>query len=104
MQTNEQKALILSLIRDDLINRKLVDGLRNLGMDADMYMLHLSSTIFGLLQVQDSFEGDKLFAKYERLSAKATAIDIHTSHQPLDALALEIYTYLMTHRQKLPNK
>lgn|GEM_PF-6801317 len=50
----ENKKLILSLIKNDPINSKLVYGLSDLGFDAGCYFLHLSETIFSLTGLDGS--------------------------------------------------
>lgn len=49
MQQNQNTSLVLSLIKDDLINNKLINGLNTLGLSAGDYHLHLSETILNLI-------------------------------------------------------
>jgi len=95
----KKKQLILSLIKDDLINTKLVHGLIDVGLNAENYFLCLGETIFKLMGFEDNEEREILFERYIQLSKKAAFIDITVSHQPLEALVLEIYEELLQQKQ-----
>jgi hypothetical protein len=89
------KKLILSLIKDDLINSKLNIGLSNLGLQPELYLLGLSDTVFMLLDIKDNERGEALFEHYLELRQKVEAIDFTKSYDCLDSLALEIYNALL---------
>lgn len=91
MKPLNNKELILSLIKDDLISTKLVNGLNEIGLNADSYYLHLSEIIFRLLGFDDDERSDEVYEKYLEFTEKAKYIDISDSHKPMDELALEIY-------------
>ena len=91
----KKKHLILSLIKDDLINSKLVYGLIDVGLTAENYFLCLGKTIFKLMGFEDNKERELTFERYIELSKKAGVIDITESHKPLDSLVLEIYEELL---------
>jgi len=95
----KNKQLILSLIKDDLINSKLVYGLIDAGLNAENYFLCLSETIFKLMGFEDNERRELVFEQYIELSKKTAFIDIAESHQPLEGLVLEIYEEL--YKQKL---
>ena len=90
------KKLILSLIKDDLINTKLVNGLDALGLNAQDYFLHLSDTIFKLMDIRDTKKGEKLFEHYLDLKDNVRFIDSVKSHEAFDDLALAIYIDLVS--------
>jgi hypothetical protein len=46
MEEINKQELILALIRDNLINMKLISGLNALGLIADDYYLNLGDTVF----------------------------------------------------------
>ena len=102
MDATEKEAFLLSLIRDDVINRKLVSSFRNLGINADQYMLYLSDTIFRLLQIPD--EEEDLYIAYESLTQKADYIDISRSNAPLDSLVKQIYALLLAYGHETRKK
>jgi hypothetical protein len=93
-----KKKLILSLIKDHLINSKLVNSLNEMGLNADNYFLHLSDTIFNLMGYDDNEETEQIFKRYIELSKRAMFIDISQSNKPLDDLALQIYIELSTRK------
>jgi hypothetical protein len=49
MTSKKEKKLVISLIKDDLVNRKLLIGLDDLGLRPTDYYLNLSDTIFSLI-------------------------------------------------------
>lgn len=96
MKAKNKKKLILSLIKDDLINAKLVNGLIAIGLNADNYFLHLSDTIFELIGFEDNEGTATIFEHYMELASRATYMDISQSHKPIDDLALQIYTEIVS--------
>lgn len=96
MDTMHSKDLILSLIRDSLINFKLISGLNLLGLNADDYHIHLSDTIFKLMNLQNHKQGDLLFEKiYLANAQKVKHIRFPASTEELDAISNEIYEELL---------
>jgi len=94
MKSNNKK-LILSLIKDDLINTKLVNSLNIMGLQADNYLLHLTDTIFTLMEFTDNREREIVLERYMELANGATLVDIAAGHGPMDKLAFEIYAELV---------
>jgi hypothetical protein len=94
METMTDKQLIISLIKDDLINSKLVTGLNEMGLNANPYFLHLGETVFNLMGIEETEETEYLFERYIELSKTAMYADISQSHDSLDNLALQIYNEL----------
>lgn len=100
MIPNKNKKLILSLIKDDLINTKLVNGLDALGLNAQDYLLNLSDTIFKLMKIADDKKGENLFEHYLDLKDNVRFIDSAKSHEAFDELVHEIYSELTNKRSK----
>ena len=98
MNNQKKQKLILSLIKDNLINTKLVNGLNAMGLDASSYSLHLSETIFELMGFEDSKRSDQVFEYYLELVEKVNDINIAQSHDALDLLTTEIYGELLIRR------
>jgi hypothetical protein len=94
---NDEK-FILSLIKDHLINAKLVNGLNEMGLNADPYCLHLSDAIFNIMGYEENEATEQIFERYMELSKRALFIDITHSNKPLDDLALQIYIELSTRK------
>ncbi len=97
MKNINEKELILSLIKDDLINKKLVNGLNGMGLTAENYFLHLSETVFQLMGFDDS-QANEVFDRYMELAGSAVYVDISMSSKPMDDLALHIYTELCSRK------
>lgn len=96
------KYIVLSLIKDDIINFKLVFSLNEIGLNAGNYFLHLSEVIFSLIGYSDEERTDELYEKYHELTKKSLYIDISVSTEPLDGLVNEIYIALIERRHIIP--
>jgi hypothetical protein len=96
MEAINNKELIISLIRDNLINTKLLLGLNNLGLIADDYALHLGDTIFELMGFEPNEQSDFLFEKvFMANSEKVIQIDFSESKNELTLLSMQIYNELL---------
>jgi hypothetical protein len=95
IQTNT--TLIISLIKDDLINSKLVYGLSAIGLNASDFHLHLSTIILQLMGFKDDAYGGQLYERYQQLAQKAKHLNIGEANNGLNDLAHEIYSLLMQH-------
>ena len=84
-----------ALIKDNLINAKLVSGLNALGLNADDYLLHLPETIFTLMEFKTNLQREILFDQYFLLSNKVEQIDIIKFPELLNELVSEIYDRLL---------
>jgi len=101
MNAKKKEKLIRALIKDDLINCKLVNSLNEAGLNADNYLLHLSTTIFGLMGIKTNLENEAVFTQYLLLTEKVKYIDISKGHHVLDGLVGEIYLYLVFEKSVL---
>ncbi|TAL58245.1 MAG: hypothetical protein EPN85_11985 [Bacteroidetes bacterium] len=90
--------LIISLIKDDLTNTRLVNGLNTLGLDSGDYNLNLSDTIFKLLSIDDDRE--ELFEEYLKWCEEIIRIDILKYPEFLDTHARGIYKKLLKEKKK----
>lgn len=98
MKAINEQDLILSLIKDDLIHSKMVQGLNEMGIYAEDYFLHLSDTVFKLLGFKDGEETEMIFERYLELSEQAMLVDISDSHKAMDNLAMQIYIELLSRK------
>ena len=96
-----ERELIISLIKDDLINQKLVNGLEDLGLSAGDYLLHASTMVFKLMGIAETGINEYIFEQYLNLSEKVKEVDVTEGHYKLDALAEEIYAYLLHEKARL---
>lgn len=100
MIQNYTPQLILSLIKDDLINNKLINGLNTLGLSAGDYHLHLSETILNLIGLDT--ENDAILNLYFNLTQQSETLDltdITNREKQLTRLATEIYSELLKQKQ-----
>ena len=67
-----KKELIISLIKDDLTNIRLISGLETLGLDSGKYYLSLSEIIFSIMGISD----ENIYKKYLKMSNAVMRIDI----------------------------
>lgn len=100
MEKTDNKQLILSLIKDDLINTKLISGLENLGIDAGLYLLGISDSIFVLMGVEDNKQGEDLFEYYLELRQTIKVIDISSGKKEINQIAGQIYEKLINKLNK----
>ena len=90
METLDKKELVISLIKDNLINLKLITGLNH------DYYLGLGDTIFKLMGFQPSQQSDLIFERiFITISEKVQQIDISSSSDELMLLSMEIYKELV---------
>ena len=85
----DQKELIITLIKDHLINTRLIQGLHSLGLYSDGYHLHLSDLIFKLIGISD--EEEELFEVYLNWCSKISQTEIFRDQELLEQYAVEIY-------------
>lgn len=98
MKLKSADKIVISLIKDDLINSKLVNSLNEMGLNADNYFLHLKDTVFKLMGFEDDDESEEVFERYIELSKRVLYIDISNSHKPIEDLALQIYVELSSRK------
>lgn len=94
MKAKRREKLIISLIEDDLIHSKLVEGLIELGLKAEDYFLNLSDTIICLM----GFEGkrnEQLFEYYLDLLKQAKYVENSENNNGFKKLAAIIYHNLL---------
>lgn len=94
MNSINKEKLILSLIKDDLINTNLIYNLEKIGLYSDCYYLNLSSTIFELLGFEKNEKTDEVLNEYVEMTEEAAMIDITESNKMLEDAVLEIYKML----------
>ena len=89
----KEKELIISLIKDNLINTRLVYGLEKLGLDVGNYHVHLAETVLNLMGIGN--DSDELFEEYIEMYEQVAEIDIFKYPRLLDSLANGIYRELL---------
>lgn len=101
MKSKKEKEVILSLIKDDLVNHKLLLGLDALGLRAADYYLNIGDTIFSLMGFPENSDSDRVYELYLELTKKARFLNLSESQNQLEQLAQEIYQELTLHRSTL---
>jgi hypothetical protein len=95
----KNKNIILSLIKDDLTNTQLIDGLNNIGLDAGKYYLNISESFFALMDFGNYDQETKLYNDYFDFAEEAVASPLKNPEQ-LDAIELEVYNKLLLEKEK----
>lgn len=94
----EQKEVIIRLIKDHLVNTRLINGLNNLGLCPDDYYLHLSDTIFKMIGISDG--KDELFEAYLNWCSRISQTEVLKDQKLLEKYANEIYLVLLREVEK----
>lgn len=87
----KKKELILRLLMDDLVHRKLITGLYQLNIDASAYSLYLSETIFKLMGYSKKEITVELYDRYAELTAPVHKLDLSELNVKLRELAKVVY-------------
>ena len=95
-----KKQLIISLIKDDLTNIRLVSGLSKLGLDSGNDYLHLSQTFFTLMGFKENAQTDKLHKEYFKHAKKVVSIDIAKHPKELTEMATKIFDNLIAEKER----
>ena len=90
----DQKELIITLIKDHLVNTRLIQGLQSLGFYSDSYHLHLGDLIFKLIGISD--EQEELFEVYLNWCTKTSQTQIFRDPALMQDYAEEIYAVLLS--------
>ena len=88
------KAIVTSLIKQDLINYKMIHSLGNIQISADNYSLDLARIIFEIMDVETREDIDTIFENYIELSKPVLEMHPSQSRQEIDRLASRICDYL----------
>ena len=92
---------MLHLITDDLINTKLVYSLNNIGLQANDYTLHISTTIINLMRIKTTpLRLDNIHDEYLKMTSRVLKIDLQKSPQLLTTMAEEIYEFLKLRKEE----
>ncbi len=94
------ETIIIDLIKQDLINWKMINLLQNMQVRANDYQLDIGSIIFEMMNLNDREDVDELFEKYVELSKPILKLSTSQSNRKIDVLAAKIYDYLEGIRQE----
>lgn len=91
---NCNRVIVTNLIKQDLINWKMINLLQNMQVRADDYQLDIGSIIFEIMDLDDRKDVDELFEKYLEMSRPVLKLIVSQSNRKIDTLASKIYDYL----------
>ena len=89
----ERKIITINLIKDHLINTRLISGLSDLGFHSDQYQLNIADSIFKLMGIKES--EDELFETYLSWCSRISKTDIFENEKALREYAEKIYNVLL---------
>ncbi|MND90725.1 hypothetical protein D3C87_02580 [compost metagenome] len=88
------RAIVTNLIKQDLINWKMINLLQNIQVRADDYQLDIGSIIFEMMNLNDREDVDEIFENYVEMSRPILKLIVGQSNRKIDLLAAKIYDYL----------
>lgn len=94
------KTTIMNLIKQDLINWKMINLLQKIQIHADDYQLDIGSIIFEIMDLNNHEKIDEIFEKYVEMSRPVLRLIVGQSNRKIDVLAAKIYHYLEQYCQK----
>lgn len=91
---NCSRETITNLIKQDLLNWKMINSLQKMQVYADDYQLDIGSIIFEMMDLENRKDVDEIFEKYVELSKPVLKLSASHSNRKIDVLASKIYDYL----------
>ena len=88
------KVIITNLIKQDLINWKMIYLLQKMQIRAEDYQLDISSIIFEMMDLNNLENVDEIFDKYVEMSKPILNTKASQSNRRIDLLASKIYDFL----------
>lgn len=86
------KKIIIELIKCDLINTKMINGLNRIDIEASKYRINVTPVIFVLLDIKQDDRTDKIYERYFNMLNKYETYD--SLKGELDSAAIKIYASL----------
>lgn len=97
---NCDQAIVTNLIKQDLINWRMISLLQKMQVRADDYQLDIGSIIFEIMNLDNRKDVDELFEKYLEMSRPVLKLIASQSNGKIDILASKIYDYLEQFRSQ----
>lgn len=88
------KEIVINLIKQDLINWKMINLLQKMQIRADDYQLDIGYIIFEIMNLNNLENVDEIFDKYMELSRPVQKIKVDQQNRKINLLASKIYDYL----------
>ena len=96
-----QKELILTLIKTDMRNVKLIKGLENAGALVEHFYSNLNMIVLALIGFKKAQRTDALYALYDKKMDTLIDIDVADFTDRLNQLAHDFYKELLLEKLKL---
>jgi len=90
-----QKELILTLIKADMRNVKLIQGLEHAGALVEHFYSDLSVVILKLIGFEDAERTDELYALYDTKMHALVDVSVEVFREKLPYLAVDFYNELL---------
>lgn len=91
---NCNKIIVINLIKQDLINWRMINLFQKMQINADDYQLDIGSIIFEIMDLDNRENVDEIFEKYVEMSKPMLELYTSQSNTEIDLLAAQIYYYL----------
>lgn len=102
MKAKSLKKLIVSLIADDLIHHKLINGLISLNLDAGQYYANIGDKVICLMGYTNPQQNQLAYERYLQLLKKGKRISLKENNNAMQKLAEEIYAELLQQKTVHP--
>lgn len=87
-----KRHIVIDLIKQDLINCKLIKSFDQLEINAENYLLDILESILEIMELEEHKHIDRIFNDYLKMSQRA--MSLATRDPEINELAAEIYEYL----------
>jgi hypothetical protein len=91
--------LILTLIKADMRNYKLILGLDNAGVLAEDFFTDLGRTIMLLMDFEEEDRDDSLYELYDKFMDRLVDINVHQFHDAIKPLSIQLYAELLAEKR-----
>lgn len=92
------KTIVINLIKQDLVNWKMIHLLQKMQVRADDYQLDIA--IFEIMDLNNIENVDEIFERYVEMSRPVLRLIFGQSNRKIDMLSSNIYDYLEQYCQK----
>jgi len=105
MTPETEKEIVLLLLRDDLVNTKLVDALCKMEFSAEVFYLNTSSVIFRLMGIDlDNPDNEPIYKEYLKRCSAAIYVKMKGNQSTFDEMAQELYDFLMFKKKQVVSR
>jgi hypothetical protein len=104
MESINNQNLILTLIKSDLRNQKLIRGLDQAGVLAEDFYTDLATPILKLIGFEDSERNDELYEFYDHTVDRLIDLEVNNFLEKQKMLALELYNELLLEKIRREKK